>query len=293
MPAPASRRRAALVVALAASAACSGDQFVDPGSAPASRAFGLWNPGPFDSCTKEQHDAYAVLGPDGKVYPTWHPPTGPGGCSFGHEHGRDPSGSDLYDDTGDLPFGVANEHARHLRSREPPGRGPLRPQGRVGERHRAGVPGRRVGHLHGDLRRVHQVPPGHPLEGRVHQQRPRAGLSHPLRQRCPARHHDAHRDRAPGRVRPFLRPRGPRPGRRADPGEFAEGRRVPRDPRPDLRRAASAGARGPGLRLRRAARDLGDVEPGPDARTVTCWLTSIRTSRCACRAGSTIPPWPR
>jgi hypothetical protein len=109
MPAPAPRRRAALVVALAASAACSSDQFVDPGSAPAARAFGIWNPGPFDSCTKEQHDAYAVLGPDGKVYPTWHPPTGPGGCSFGHEHGRDPQGSDLYGDTDGLPFGVANE----------------------------------------------------------------------------------------------------------------------------------------------------------------------------------------
>jgi hypothetical protein len=109
MPAPASRRHAALIAVLAASAACSGDQFVDPGSAPASRAFGLWNPGQFDTCTKEQHDAYAVLGPDGKVYPTWHPPTGPGGCSFGHEHGRDPSSSDLYDDTDGLPFGVANE----------------------------------------------------------------------------------------------------------------------------------------------------------------------------------------
>jgi hypothetical protein len=109
MPAPAARRRAACVVALVASAACSSDQFVDPGSAPAARAFGIWNPGLFDSCTKEQHDAYAVLGPDGKVYPTWHPPTGPGGCSFGHEHGRDPQGSDLYGDTDRLPFGVANE----------------------------------------------------------------------------------------------------------------------------------------------------------------------------------------
>jgi hypothetical protein len=109
MPAPALRRRAAVVVALAASAACSSDQFVDPGSGPAARAFGLWTPGPFDSCTKEQHDAYAVMGPDGKVYPTWHPPTGPGGCSFGHEHGRDPSGSDLYGETDGLPFGVANE----------------------------------------------------------------------------------------------------------------------------------------------------------------------------------------
>jgi hypothetical protein len=109
MPAPAPRRRATLAVALAASAACSGDQFVDPGSAPHARAFGLWSPGQFDSCTKEQHDAYAVLGPDGMVYPTWHPATGPGGCSFGHEHGRDPYGSDLYDDTEGLPFGLANE----------------------------------------------------------------------------------------------------------------------------------------------------------------------------------------
>ena len=109
MSAPASRRRAALAVALAVSAACSSDQFVDPGSAPAARAFGIWTPGPFDGCTKEQHDGYAVMGPDGKVYPTWHPPTGPRGCSFGHEHGRDPQGSDLYGDTDGLPFGVANE----------------------------------------------------------------------------------------------------------------------------------------------------------------------------------------
>jgi hypothetical protein len=109
MPAPALRRRAALVFALAATASCSSDQFVDPGAGPAARSFGLWTPGAFDGCTKEQHDAYAVLGPDGKVYPTWHPPTGPGGCSFGHEHGRNPEGSDLYGDTDGLPFGVANE----------------------------------------------------------------------------------------------------------------------------------------------------------------------------------------
>lgn len=118
MPTPASVHRALprdlldllLGVGLIASAGCSsGDQFVDPGSGTPSRAFGIWNPGPYDSCTKEQHDAYAVLGPDGKVYPTWHPPTGPGGCTFGHEHGRDPRGSDLYGDAGGLPFGVANE----------------------------------------------------------------------------------------------------------------------------------------------------------------------------------------
>ena len=90
--------------------ACSPEGgFIDPSAAQPSRAFGLWRPGPHDSCTREQHDAYAVLGPDGKAYPTWHPPTGPGGCTFGHEHGRDPTGSELYDEAGGLPFGLANE----------------------------------------------------------------------------------------------------------------------------------------------------------------------------------------
>jgi hypothetical protein len=98
------------VLALIGGAACSyHDGMVDPGDAVASRAFGIWKPGSHDTCTQEQHDAYAVVGPDGKAYPTWHPPTGPGGCSFGHEHGRDPHGSDLYSAVGDLPFGYASE----------------------------------------------------------------------------------------------------------------------------------------------------------------------------------------
>jgi hypothetical protein len=118
MPTHASRRSRAirydltdtlLVLGLAAAGACSSDQMIDPANAPHSIAFGIWTPGPNDTCTKEQHDAYAVVGPDGKLYPTWHPPTGPGGCTFGHEHGRDPRGSKLYDETGGLPFGVANE----------------------------------------------------------------------------------------------------------------------------------------------------------------------------------------
>lgn len=99
----------ALIAALALLACAAEDGFLDPGAAQPSRAFGLWRPGPYDTCTQAQHDGYAVLGPDGRSYPTWHPPTGPGGCSFGHEHGRDPTGSDLYDDAGGLPFGVANE----------------------------------------------------------------------------------------------------------------------------------------------------------------------------------------
>jgi hypothetical protein len=97
------------LLAAAAMAACSSESSVNPADATPSRAFGIWKPGTHESCTQEQHDAYAVVGPDGKLYPTWHPPTGPGGCSFGHEHGRDPHGSKLYDDAGGLPFGVANE----------------------------------------------------------------------------------------------------------------------------------------------------------------------------------------
>ena len=95
--------------ALAAAAGCSSESAMDPADAAPSRAFGIWHPSAIESCTQEQHDAYAVVGQDGKRYPTWHPPTGPGGCSFGHEHGRDPRGSKLYDDAGGLPFGLANE----------------------------------------------------------------------------------------------------------------------------------------------------------------------------------------
>jgi hypothetical protein len=75
-----------------------------------SSAMGTWRPGRFDSCTAAVHDQFAVTGPDGKRYPTWHPPVDPAtGCTFGHEHGRDPRGSKLYALVGAVPFGVANE----------------------------------------------------------------------------------------------------------------------------------------------------------------------------------------
>jgi hypothetical protein len=75
-----------------------------------SAAMGLWTPSSFDNCTQAIHDAYRVVGPDGKWYPTWHPPIDPiTGCRFGHEHGMNPSGSALYSLLGPLPFGVANE----------------------------------------------------------------------------------------------------------------------------------------------------------------------------------------
>lgn len=64
---------------------------VTPQQAGWSLQMGRWAPNPlWDTCTKEQHDAYTVVGPDGKVYPTWHPATGQNGCTFGHEHGSDP-----------------------------------------------------------------------------------------------------------------------------------------------------------------------------------------------------------
>jgi hypothetical protein len=69
-------------------------------SASNSVAMGKWSPNVlYDTCPnaadtariKEIHDSYSVIGPDGKRYPTWHPPVDPKtGCKFGHEHGRDP-----------------------------------------------------------------------------------------------------------------------------------------------------------------------------------------------------------
>jgi hypothetical protein len=103
-------------VALLTLAACSsverttGPSPSDVATAPAARAFGIWTPSKTDTCSPAIHDAYATVGPDGKKYPTWHPPVDPAtGCSFGHEHGRDPRESNLYAITGDLPFGYANE----------------------------------------------------------------------------------------------------------------------------------------------------------------------------------------
>jgi len=74
-----------------------------------SRAYTLWAP-VGNECSIEIHNKYAVVGPDGLRYPTWHPPVDPQtGCSFGHEHGRDPRGSDLYAEVGAIPFGYANQ----------------------------------------------------------------------------------------------------------------------------------------------------------------------------------------
>ncbi len=84
-----------------------------------------WTPTAYDTCSAELHRSYSVLGPDGKLYPTWHPPTvvDPATgqrCTFGHEHGDDPAGSDIYTWVTDfldadparsrgIPFGYVSE----------------------------------------------------------------------------------------------------------------------------------------------------------------------------------------
>jgi hypothetical protein len=99
-----------LVLAAAAGLSCESS----PSDVPIAmvgdgRAYDVWRPGPSE-CAADLHNAYSVVGPDGKRYPTWHPPTDPvSGCSFGHEHGRDPRGSALYEWLGPIAFGYANE----------------------------------------------------------------------------------------------------------------------------------------------------------------------------------------
>lgn len=85
-----------------------------------SHAMNRWKPNPkYDFCvdrngrkigsTEQEasahivrvHESFFVIGPDGKKYPTWHPPvyTNPQTgerCMFGHEHGRDPSKSEMW-----------------------------------------------------------------------------------------------------------------------------------------------------------------------------------------------------
>jgi hypothetical protein len=78
-----------------------------------SIAYGLWSPTRPGDCTKEQHDSYFHV-IDGKRYPTWHPPVEKNlfifvECTYGHEHGLDPSKSDLYDPENPPVMGYVNE----------------------------------------------------------------------------------------------------------------------------------------------------------------------------------------
>lgn len=80
-----------------------------------SRSYGAWAPSQIGDCPKWLHDTHWVRGDDGKVYPTWHPPvdmnpeTGTY-CTYGHEHGSDPRGSEMFALAGMPAFGFVNEN---------------------------------------------------------------------------------------------------------------------------------------------------------------------------------------
>jgi hypothetical protein len=99
-----------------------GDRKLPPPDAKLAHAYGLWSPSKFDTCPKWLHDTYWVYGPDGRVYPTWHPattinPETGKTCTFGHEHGRDPAGSRLA--KYGVPFGYINEQLAMLSPEHP------------------------------------------------------------------------------------------------------------------------------------------------------------------------------
>lgn len=109
--------KGAMVTLLLTSASCDADDitapriFREPAEIGRASALGIWTPSGPDTCTPAIHESYSVVGPDGLRYPTWHPPVdAASGCAFGHEHGRDPRGSDLFREVGPIPFGYANEH---------------------------------------------------------------------------------------------------------------------------------------------------------------------------------------
>lgn len=90
-------------------------------TAPLSEAYvnRNWTPTADDTCPAALHRSYSVVGPDGKRYPTWHPPTvtDPATgktCSFGHEHGQDPTRSDIYGWVADFLEGPGGERQRGL-----------------------------------------------------------------------------------------------------------------------------------------------------------------------------------
>lgn len=80
-----------------------------------SRAYKMWKPADQGDCPQWMHDTYWTLGQDGKVYSTWHPPvdfnpeTGTY-CTYGHDHGDDPRGSEVFTLDGWPAFGFVNEH---------------------------------------------------------------------------------------------------------------------------------------------------------------------------------------
>lgn len=84
-----------------------------------------WTPTAHDTCSAELHAKYSVVASDGKRYPTWHPPVvwdraRHRMCSFGHEHGDNPTTSNIYgwvssflskkaNHAPGIPFGMVSE----------------------------------------------------------------------------------------------------------------------------------------------------------------------------------------
>jgi hypothetical protein len=57
-------------------------------------------------CAQWVHDRYVVHTPDGRTWPTWHPPRDPRyDCAFGHEHGSNPRAFHYFRRTGMAAFG--------------------------------------------------------------------------------------------------------------------------------------------------------------------------------------------
>ena len=91
---------------------CSGDAGSGgtrtPENRPDSQSMGRWSQSTDTArfpreCSREIHDSYYVVGPDGRKYPSWHPPTHVDAttgavCYFGHEHGDNPAGSAMWND---------------------------------------------------------------------------------------------------------------------------------------------------------------------------------------------------
>ncbi len=63
-------------------------------------------------CPDWVHNLWVTMGPDGKTYPTWHPPVDPTyGCYFTHEHGADPRQFVGFPSTGMPAFGYTGNMA--------------------------------------------------------------------------------------------------------------------------------------------------------------------------------------
>lgn len=98
-----------------------------PAGPPPSKAYAErnWTPTALDTCPASLHRKYSVVGPEGKLYPSWHPatdidPVTGASCTYGHEHGDDPATSDIYNWVTDfidadasksrgIPFGYVTE----------------------------------------------------------------------------------------------------------------------------------------------------------------------------------------